>query len=164
MEEGLVSLVISILALIISLISFFGSRKKSESSAAFNFVPLQLQAYERLVMLCERIALPNLISRVNQPELSAKEMQVLLNEHIKQEFEYNTSQQVYVSQAAWNAVRNLKDQNMLEINQLANVLPPDAKASELNKQLLSVIVQQNEKPLHLLVLETLNSEAKKLIK
>ena len=32
---------------------------------------LQLQAYERLVLLAERIALPNLISRLNQPGISA---------------------------------------------------------------------------------------------
>ena len=36
---------------------------------------LQLQAYERLTLLTDRIALPNLVNRVNQPGLSAREMQ-----------------------------------------------------------------------------------------
>src|SRR6188474_168808 len=74
---------------------------------------LKLQAYERLVILADRIALPNLINRVNQPGLSKSEMQQLLTQTIRQEFEYNLSQQIYVSPAAWDAVRNLKEQNIL---------------------------------------------------
>ena len=38
--------------------------------------PLQLQAYERLVILTERVALPNIVSRANQPGLTAREMQL----------------------------------------------------------------------------------------
>ncbi|MDQ3842394.1 MAG: hypothetical protein M3342_00055, partial [Bacteroidota bacterium] len=119
--------------------------------------------YERLVLLCERIAIPNLISRTAQPELSAKEMQVVLLESIKQEFEYNTSQQIYVSPAAWDAVRSLKDQNMLIINQVANTLPPDAKGTGLNKLLLEFIINQKESALHTIVLNALNFEAKKVM-
>src|ERR671938_29795 len=68
-------------------------------------LPLKLQAYERLVLLADRIALPNLISRVNDTGMSAKEMQVILTQTIKQEFEHNVTQQIYVSQEAWEAIR-----------------------------------------------------------
>src|ERR1700753_3802202 len=50
---------------------------------------LQMQAYERLILLTDRIALPNLIQRANQPGLSAREMQALLTLSIRQEFEHN---------------------------------------------------------------------------
>src|SRR5205085_3753395 len=82
---------------------------QSIEESSFTTRPLQLQAYERLVILCERIALPSLISRVSQPGLSAREMQILLIETIKQEFEYNASQQIYVSSISWDAVVNLRD-------------------------------------------------------
>ena len=136
---------------------------KSDANA-FNPVPLQLQAYERLVLLVERISLPALISRTTQPDLSAKEMQVQLNENIKQEFEYNASQQIYVSAIAWEAVRNLRDQNMLIVNQVANLLPPDATAGDLNKKVLEVIIQQQDAALHTIVLNAINFEAKKLMR
>src|ERR1700675_2582741 len=55
--------------------------------------PLKLQAYERLILLADRIALPNLISRSNQPGLSVREMQNLLVQTIRQEFEHNITQQ-----------------------------------------------------------------------
>ena len=166
MEETTISIIISVIALLVSIFVFFNSKQKGDEEVPetnFTTRPLQLQAYERLVLLCERISLPSLISRVSQPGLTAREMQVFLIESIKQEFEYNISQQVYVSTIAWNAVRNLRDQNMLMINQISNVLPPDAKASVLNKHLLEVEMNQQEKPLHAIVLETLSNEAKQLL-
>jgi hypothetical protein len=69
-----------------------------------------------------------------------------------------------VSPVAWDAVRNLRDQSMLIINQVANVLPQDATANDLNKQLLEVIINQKEAALHTIVLNALNFEAKKLMK
>jgi hypothetical protein len=168
MSESLISIIISVLALVVAAIAFFQSRvKKTEvpqNIQQYNSVPLQLQAYERLVLLTERISLPNLISRISHPTATAKDMQMLLNENIKQEFEYNASQQIYVSEVAWEAVRNLRDQNMLIINQVANVLPPDARGSDLNKQLLEVIMQQNDAALHTIVLNAINFEAKKLMR
>lgn len=167
MDVTIVSLVIAVVALLLSVVVFFQLKDTKNSAPAetvFSTRPLQLQAYERLVILCERISLPTLISRVSQPQFSAREMQAYLIETIKQEFEYNASQQVYVSMLAWDAVRNLRDQNMLIINQISNVLPPDAKAGDLNKQLMEVLMGQKEKALHSMVLETLNHEAKKLMK
>jgi hypothetical protein len=167
MEESRISLIISVLAFVTALVAFFYKRPEKKEVAQDReglYIPLQLQAYERLVLLCERISIPNLISRLSQPNFSAKEMQLLLIDNIKQEFEYNSSQQIYISSIAWEAVRNLRDQSMLIINQVANVLPPDATASDLNKQLLEVIMNQKEAALHTIVLNALNFEAKKLMK
>jgi hypothetical protein len=165
MTEGTISLIISIVALLIAFFCLWGTRKNESTTSRndFNTIPLQLQAYERLVLFCERTALPNLVGRMNHPQLSSRELQMLLVENIKQEYEYNISQQVYVSSVAWNAVQNLKDQTLLMINQVANVLPPDAKGSDLSKQLIEVIMSQQEKALHTIVLEALNFEARKLL-
>jgi len=70
---------------------------------------MQLQAYERLLILVDRIALPHVITRVNQPSASAREMQLLLTQSIRSEFDYNITQQIYVTAEAWNAVKNLKN-------------------------------------------------------
>ena len=164
MEVNIVSLVISIIALLVSVFVFFQLKDKDTSSAdSFSTRPLQLQAYERLVLLCERIALPNLISRLSQPGLSAKEMQVFLIETIKQEYEYNASQQIYVSQPAWESVRNLRDQSMLMINSIAKTLAPDATASDLNRKIIEGLMHEEKAALHTYVSDTLNAEAKKIM-
>ncbi len=124
---------------------------------------LQLQAYERLVILAERIALPNLISRVNEPGLNLRDMQALLTQSIRQEYDYNLSQQIYVSNEAWEAVRSLKEQNIHIINQIASILPPETSGMELNKKVIEFIMNQPQGSMHSLVQEALSHEARKLM-
>jgi hypothetical protein len=124
---------------------------------------LQLQAYERLILLTDRIALPNLIQRLNQPGLGARDMQSLLTQSIRQEFEHNITQQIYVSAEAWDAVRNYKEQNLLIINQVSSFLPPEAGGIDLNKHLLDLLVQNPKASLQNVVSEVLSFEAKKLM-
>lgn len=147
-------------------IYFFAGKKKGSEEAparAEGSVQLQLQGYERLTLLVDRIALPNLISRMNQPGLSAKDMQLLLTRSIKEEFDYNITQQIYVSADAWNAVKNLKEQNMLVVNQLANTLPPQATGLDLNKLLLEYLMTDKKGSMHEVVSEVLSYEAKRLL-
>jgi hypothetical protein len=126
-------------------------------------IKLQLQAYERLTLLSERISLPNLIGRVSNAGLSSKQMQGALVEAIKSEYEYNLSQQVYVSPEAWRAVNNLKEQNIYIINQLASTLPLQASGMDLNKQIIDYLMNNSRASLHSVVLEALNFEAKKIM-
>lgn len=125
---------------------------------------LQIQAYERLILLADRIALPNLINRVSQPGISAREMQYSLTNTIRQEFEHNITQQIFVSTQAWEAISNLKEQNIHIINQVSSFLPPDASGIDLNKHLLDMIVQNPKASLHSVVAEVLSFEAKKVMK
>ena len=141
------------------------SAQKTGSPAAPAVSPfqLQLQAYERLILLSERIALPNLVNRLNASGLSSKDMQALLTESIRLEFDHNITQQIYVSAEAWDAIKNLKEQNIFIVNQVASFLPSDATASDLNKNLLEMIVANPKASLHGVVAEVLSYEAKKVL-
>ncbi|MEJ0101635.1 MAG: hypothetical protein WDO19_03330 [Bacteroidota bacterium] len=169
MTENILPLIISIAAFLIAIITFFLVKSQKQPAPpptdGFSSKPLQLQAYERIAMLAERIAIPNLVSRVNQQaDLSAREMHILLLESIKQEYEYNASQQIYVTPVAWQAIINLKDQNMLIINQVSATLPGEARGIDLNRRLMEFTMSQPIGQLHTVVLEALNFEAKKLMK
>jgi hypothetical protein len=133
------------------------------ATAPVNTKQLQLQAYERLILLTDRIGLPNLINRVNQQGMNVKEMQVLLTQSIKQEFEHNITQQIYVTPEAWDAVRNLKEQNLLIINQVASYLPAEASGNDLNRSLLELIMNNPNTSMQNLVADALSFEAKKLM-
>ncbi len=136
---------------------------KTERSADSSTRLLRLQAYERLTLLVDRIALPNLISRVNQSGISSRDMQSLLTGSIKEEFDHNITQQIYVSPDAWGAVKNLKEQNLLVVNQLASALPPHATGLDLNKLLLEFLMNDKKGQLHEVVSDVLSYEAKKLL-
>ncbi len=166
MDLNVISIIVSALAIMIAVYALLRKPQQADKpgpEGKFDSVPLQLQAYERLVLLTERIALPNLISRLNQPGISAYEMKVILTENIKHEFEYNSTQQLYVSPVSWDAVRNLKEQNIMVVNQVAGTLPPTASAADLNKRILEIIMVQPGGALHELVSQALNFEAKKLM-
>ena len=124
---------------------------------------LRLQAYERLTLLAERISLQNLLSRVPNAGLSSRQMQSSLVDAIKQEYDYNISQQVYVSPELWRAVNNLKEQNIYVVNQLAATMPFQASAMYLNKQIIDFLINNPKASLHNIVLEALNFEAKKIM-
>ncbi len=168
MENSTLLLIAIIVLLVAGLIFLFLQRNNiktehNEASADPATKTLRLHAYERLTLLVDRIALPNLISRVNQGGLSAREMQVLLTRNLREEYEYNISQQIYVSSDSWNAVKNLKEQNMLVVNQLASALPPHATGLDLNKLLLEYLMTDQKGQLHEVVSDVLSYEAKKLL-
>jgi hypothetical protein len=126
-------------------------------------LPLQLQAYERLVLFVERINPQSLISRVNQPGFSVLDMQIGMVSNIKSEYDHNVSQQIYVTPQAWEAVKTVKEQTISIINQVALKLPPDAPSIELNKQILELFMHQRESPADIAA-EIINAEARKLMK
>lgn len=154
-----------LLALVWLLTEFSGMKTSIKERTGINneTIKLRLQAYERLALLAERISLNNLISRLPHAGITAKQMQHALVDAIKTEYEYNISQQVYVSPEAWRAVHNLKEQNIYIINQLTVTLPFQASAMDLNKQVLDYLLSNPKASLHVIVLEALNFEAKKIM-
>jgi hypothetical protein len=169
-NELIISLVIAVgLAGILAYV-FYIQRKQAKSplpeatpDRSVVSTPLKLQAYERLILLADRISLPNLVSRSNQPGLNVREMQTLLVQTIRQEFDHNITQQIYVSPEAWDAIRNLKEQNLLIINQVASFLPETATGLDLNKSLLEMVMQNPKASLHHIVSDALSYEAKKVL-
>lgn len=145
---------------------FFNKPKKEPEKTKPNdkeAVSLQLQAYERLTLLTDRIAIPNLVGRTPYEGLSARDMQLVLTRTIRDEFEYNITQQIYVTAETWKAVKNLKEKNLLIINQVAATLPPAASGLDLNKALLEYLMRDEKADLHELVSQALSFEAKKLL-
>jgi hypothetical protein len=136
-----------------------GERKNNEPE----ILRLRLQAYERITLLAERIALQNLLSRNSNAGLTCRQMQATLIDSIRQEYDYNVSQQIYVSTEVWRAINNLKEQNIYIINQLASTLPPQASGMDLNKHIVDYLINNTNASLHTIVLEAITYEAKKLM-
>jgi reverse gyrase len=139
---------------------FFFQKEKPANTASAG---LQLQAYERLALLVDRITLSSLISRTSHDGLSAREMQLVLTRSIRDEFDYNITQQIYVTHETWNAVKNLKEKNLLIINQVGSILPASASGLDLNKAILEYLLNDPKANQHELVGQALSYEAKKLL-
>jgi hypothetical protein len=77
--------------------------------------------------------------------------------------EYNITQQMYVSPEAWSAIKNLKEQNISIVSQIANLLPETATGFDLNRVLAEFLLNDKKGTLHEIVSEILSYEAKKLM-
>jgi len=153
-----------LIAIIWLLIEFRQMKKKINDRLSLNneAMRLQLEAIERLTLYAERAGLKNLVSRIyNGGSVGSLHDEMI--EAIKTEYNYNVTQQVYVSPEVWNAVTRLKDQNIYIINQLAAGLSPQESGIELSKRILEFSMAQ-EKDLYHIVQEALQFEAKKIMK
>ncbi len=124
---------------------------------------LALSAYERLTLLTERLKLNNLVSRLTQSDLSAKQLQHLMLASMREEMDHNITQQLYVKKEIWDAVNKMKEQNSFIINQIAATLPPEASSLDLGRQLVQFTLDNPEATLNLLVLDAIRHEVKELM-
>ena len=107
---------------------------KKETAKTLN--PVRLTAYERLALLLERINPDSLVIRVQTPGMSAKMMHMALITTIREEFDHNVTQQIYVSGNVWLMVRGAKENLLQFINTVASKMPEDAPGVELGKLII----------------------------
>ena len=93
--------------------------------------PIRLQAYERMALYLERISPDSLVLRCYQPGMDTKLLQGVMTKTIRDEWEHNLSQQVYISSEAWRRIRQAKDEMMGVINSAAITIPEDADPTRL---------------------------------
>jgi hypothetical protein len=108
--------------------------------------PIKLQAYERIVLFLERISLESLLLRVSVQDMTAQQLHSAILNAIRSEFEHNLSQQIYMSQQAWEVVRNARSNMIKIINSEVEKLPPDSSAMTLSKKLLEKIIELQQEP------------------
>ncbi|WP_188815309.1 DUF7935 family protein [Hymenobacter cavernae] len=111
-------------------------------------LPVRLQAYERVILLLERITPNNLLVRLNSSGQSASEFHRVLLQEIRAEFEHNLSQQLYMSPDAWEEVKQAKEHILTLINKAYQGLntPQQARGTELAKRVLETLIADETDP------------------
>ncbi|MFM7852797.1 MAG: hypothetical protein ACKO96_12990 [Flammeovirgaceae bacterium] len=105
-------------------------------------LPTRLQAYERMTLFLERISPQNLLMRLTNPVFSAKDFQKVLLDEIRNEYNHNASQQVYMSEEVWNQIRNAKEDLIILINEASSRMMPDAKSIDLSKKIFEMAMEK----------------------
>lgn len=109
-------------------------------------LPLRLQAYERMCLFLERISPNNLLMRLNGSATTVPEFQQILLRDVRDEFNHNLSQQVYLSPEAWERIRATQQEVIVLINQAAGELLPQAAPIDLSKKIFEKIIQEDRNP------------------
>ncbi len=108
--------------------------------------PLRLQAYERAILLLERISLDSLILRVNKQGMTSQKLQQEILSAIRAEFEHNLSQQIYMSPRAWEVIKNAKINTVKLINTSATQVKPDSPSIEFSTHILERVMEMEKSP------------------
>jgi hypothetical protein len=106
-------------------------------------LPARLQAYERMTLFLERMAPQNLLIRLSQPGITARDFQRLLLDEIRNEYNHNVSQQVYMSEEVWSKIRSAKEDLVMLINDAMSQLPAEATGMDLSKKVLELAMSKN---------------------
>ncbi|MBN1198054.1 MAG: hypothetical protein JXA23_01790 [Bacteroidales bacterium] len=117
-----------------------------QNSDAGAILTLRLQACERLILFLERIRPNSLILRVHTSDMTASQLQAALIRTIREEFEYNLSQQLYLSTNAWEQIRNAKEETITQVNAAASTLKEDGSARDLAAAILQLSLRQEWAP------------------
>jgi hypothetical protein len=122
-------------------------RLEIRSRSIETVLPSRLQAYERMTLFLERTAPQNLLMRLNAPGLTARDFHRMLLEEIRNEYNHNVSQQVYIGEDVWNLIKNAKEDLTLQINEAAAQIPQDATSIELAKRVFELAMGKNVDPI-----------------
>lgn len=144
-------------AIIVFLTAYFLFRdmlENSQKQREFEFrvkngkkvTPVRLQAYERLALLLERISPQSMLIRVSPHEISASEYHQQLLSSIRQEFEHNLSQQIYVSPILWETIRGARENLIGIINKSAEEIGNEASALALSKKIIENYIDEENQP------------------
>ena len=82
-------------------------------------LPIRLQAYERVVLLLERINPTQLLLRVAPISKSKEDYATLLTHNIQTEYEHNLTQQIYLTAETWNIILKAKNSTVQMIRKNA---------------------------------------------
>lgn len=108
--------------------------------------PVRLQAYERVVLFLERISPNSLVMRVFKNGMSGKLLQAELVKSIRSEYEHNMSQQVYMSNQAWELVKTAKEETIKIINLASANISDTADGMELANAIINISGQIKRLP------------------
>ena len=110
---------------------------ESSAQAKKVSIPLKFQAYERMILFLERINPPNLITRTMKSKTTIASLQSILLATVREEYEHNMSQQLYVSNTSWDLVKTAKEDVMRLINTTAGKFDSTSEASDFAKEIIT---------------------------
>ena len=121
-------------------------RKEISDRNRKTVLPIRLQAYERLALLLERISPESIVMRVNKPGMTAKQLHSELLTSIRTEFDHNMSQQVYISNEAWDLIISARGKVINLINTAADKVKDEATALTLSQKIFEQTMELKTQP------------------
>ncbi len=109
-------------------------------------LPLRIQAYERMIIFLERIRINSLVMRTHKSGMDAQYFQAELLKTIRSEYEHNVSQQLYISDSAWQLVVFAKEETVQILNLASRSAAEGQSATEFSRILFDLNGSMEHQP------------------
>ncbi|MFA7274155.1 MAG: hypothetical protein WC044_09810 [Crocinitomicaceae bacterium] len=118
----------------------------SQKKKATNFLSERMEAYQRSVLLLERIHPNSLVMRIHNPALPAMVFQSELIKAVREEFEHNVTQQLFISIEAWHLLKNAKDETVKIINVAGKQMNDTSMSTDLAAKIFEIVGEVGQLP------------------
>lgn len=116
-----------------------------------HFLPNRLEAFQRVILYLERINPNSLVMRIHNPSLSATAFQSELLKTIREEFDHNVAQQLFISPEGWKLVSNAKEETIKIINVAAQHTQAEDNATKLAEKIFELVAEVGTTPSELAI-------------
>ncbi len=106
--------------------------------------PIRLRAYERLALMLERTTPEFLLLNMQLQNMTAGQLQIELLHKIREEFDHNISQQIYVNDDTWMAIISARETMLGFVNTCTSHVGNDAPAMTLAQVMLTAYNSNGE--------------------
>lgn len=110
-------------------------------------LPNRLHAYERMTLFLERMSPQNLLVRLNTGSMPAREFHQLVLAEVRNEYNHNVSQQVYISEEIWELIKSAKEDLIVTVNDAAAEMSPESTSLDLAKKIFEKTILKPIDPL-----------------
>ena len=147
-------IVLLVFYLLLKKFSYQNTLLDKRKNISENQVQLKLCAYERMMLFLERIEPVGMLNRLALHDVSIADLSSMLIKNIIAEYEYNVSQQIYVSSKLWKFIEYIKNNTINNITSISKSLDETSSTDQFVQEILKKSQKSN------LVIQ----EAKKLLK
>jgi hypothetical protein len=123
-----------------------GLELKSPNENQKFFLPHRVEAYQRIILFLERISPNSLVMRHFDANQSYKDLQKELLTSIRNEFEHNIAQQVFLSPKEWKMVKESKEEIIKIINLASSQIEDKGTSFELSSKIFEISAQLEKLP------------------
>ncbi|PWJ58753.1 hypothetical protein CLV98_103120 [Dyadobacter jejuensis] len=121
-------------------------REDKRQKQVETILPLRIQAYERMCLFLERITPNQLLLRVVPNTHSALQLQQTLLSEIREEYNHNIAQQLYLSIGTWEEINNAMNEIVTIINKSASEVSPEEAPTLLAKKIIAMVAEMPNDP------------------
>ncbi len=103
------------------------------------FLPTRFESYQRTLLLMERIHPNSLVMRLHNPALPSNAFLSELLKAIREEYDHNVAQQLFISTEGWKMVKDSKEETIKILNLAGRQMPVSAMATDLAAKIFEIV-------------------------